>query len=639
MRSKTRRARSYRKCLHDELGNPEPPEKFKQLRGKRKTGAAIEGTSARPSRLKWLMIGAVIVIVVALAVTILMFTCRPSSKSVGTITSPLPSSTVALISEKSIAALPFENLSRDPDNAYFAIGIQDEILTRLAKIAALKVISRTSTQQYATRPGNLSEIANQLGVANILEGSVQKAGAEVHINTQLIRAATNEHLWAESYTRKLDNIFAVEAEVALAVAEALKAKLSGAEQQALGQKPTNSPEAYEAYLRALVLWREVSNDKRLKAVGELEKAVRLDPGFAFAWALLNNRSAERRAVAEETLSSALKLNPDLPEVQLAQGFFQYWVLRDYDAAQRSFEQLRPRLPNSPDIHEAFYLVSAAQGKLDESRVHTDEAVALNPRDSLLRLEAAWVRTATRDFPAALKSYDEALSIWPTDASLIAGKVFLYQALGDLDKAEVLVTLLHPTIEDMRGIGAICYQEELLRRHNSPRLQTAISLLQAWLVQNDSSPSKRADARNTLGYLQQFSGDTAAAKTSYVEARDQYEQMLKEQPANAHEICQNLADVYAGLEDHERALTFADRAISLIVPLKNPVRAAKYEETRARIAARFGMKDMAIPALEHLLKISYGDPLTPALLRLDPEFDSLRGDPRFQKLVSESKPKP
>src|SRR5205807_6950141 len=184
------------------------------------------------------------------------------------------------------AVLPFENLSSDPNNAYFATGIQDEILTRLAKIGALKVISRTSTQQYATRPGNLSEIARQLAVANILEGSVQRAGDQVHINAQLIQASTDEHLWAESYDRKLENIFGVEAEVATAVAEALKAKLTGTEQHALAEKPTNDPDAYDAYLRGIALWRDDNFPIRLKAIQPLEEAVRLDPNFAIAWAIL-----------------------------------------------------------------------------------------------------------------------------------------------------------------------------------------------------------------------------------------------------------------------------------------------------------------------------------------------------------------
>jgi len=229
------------------------------------------------------------------------------------------------IPEKSIAVLPFLNLSRDPDNAYFATGIQDEILTRIAKIGALKVISRISTKHYPSRPDNLPEIAHQLGVASILEGSVQRAADQVHINVQLISAATDEHLWAESYDRKLENIFGVEAEVATAVAEALNAKLTGAEQQALEQQPTNNPEAYDAYLRAVALWAESDTiDDAFKATTALDDAVRLDPNFAVAWALLAqihsiwyfwiDPTPARGTAAQKSLDTAVRLRPDSPDV-------------------------------------------------------------------------------------------------------------------------------------------------------------------------------------------------------------------------------------------------------------------------------------------------------------------------------------
>src|SRR5438477_3404347 len=360
--------------LHtEELGNREPPAKFKHLRGKKRTGAAIKKVATS----RWLLaIAAILIVAAFLAVGTLTLRHRPSAKPVSN--SP----------EKSIAVLPFENLSRDPDNAYFAAGIQDEILTRLAKIGALKVISRNSTQQYAARPDNLSEIARQLGVVNILEGSVQKAGDQVHINVQLIRAATDEHLWAESYNRKFENIFGVEAEVATAVAEALRTKLTGTEQKAIEQKPTNNPEAYDAYLRGIAPYREDNFIARLKAVHELEEAVRLDPNFTVAWALLTrgnslsfnfNAAPARRAAAQQSLETAVRLQPDLPEVQLAQAFYQLWVLRDYNRARESFESLRQKLPNSPDIPEGLYIISANQGRWEEARVHTEESIALSPR--------------------------------------------------------------------------------------------------------------------------------------------------------------------------------------------------------------------------------------------------------------------
>lgn len=558
-----------------------------------------------------------------------------------------PDESKSTVNAMSIAVLPFENLSRDPDNAYFAIGIQDEILTRLAKIGALKVISRISTQQYGARPANLSEIARQLSVANILEGSVQRTADKVHINAQLIRAATDEHLWAESYDRNLENVFAVEVEVASAVAEALKTKLTGAEQQALGQKPTSNPEAYDAYLRAIALYREIDAFARLESIKPLEEAVRLDPNFTEAWAFLTrvnslsyrftDSTPRRRAATERSLNTALKLKPDLAEVQLAQAFYQYWVLRDNDAARRSFEQLRTKLPNASDIPEALGMIARRQGRWEEGRALTDEAVALNPRDLLMRLEAAWAREVTRDFPAALRSYDEALNISPDDAETIHGKVRVYQALGDLDQADALLERLHPTVGSDTGFYTICYQARLRRRYGG-----AIKLVQTLLDQAGSLPTATLVQQKTLASyrwamadLQRLSGDAAKATVGYNQVRDAYEQLIKEQPDNTSELSLTLAIVYADLGDRERALAFSERAVDVTPLSKDVLFALKYETTRAYIATRFGDIDFAITALERLLKMP-GDspPLTPALLRLDPDYDSLRGDPRFQKLCQE-----
>src|SRR6476620_4296917 len=264
------------------------------------------------------------------------------------------------IAAKIIAVLPFDNLSDDKSNAYFAEGIQDEILTRLSKIAALKVISRTSTQKYKSAPDNLREVGQQLGVANLLEGSVQKAGNAVHINVQLIKAATDTHLWAESYDRELQNIFAVEGEVAKAIADQLRAKLTGQEEQVIATKPTDNPEAYDAYLRGLAYSLKTVNSpgNALAARKYLKEAVRLDPKFALAWALLSYTDAlgYRTAALQPTVAlreetrqateTALTLQPNLGEAILAKGSYHYFCLRDYDTAVRYFDQARQLLPNS-----------------------------------------------------------------------------------------------------------------------------------------------------------------------------------------------------------------------------------------------------------------------------------------------------
>src|SRR5205085_7887940 len=263
------------------------------------------------------------------------------------------------ILEKSVAVLPFENLSSDPDNAYFADGIQEEIRTRLARIADLKVISRNSTQRYQSKPGNLAEIAKQLRVAHILEGSVQKAADQVRVNVQLVNVQTDSQLWAETYDRKLNDIFSVESEIAKRIAESLQAKLTGREEQALVAKPTHNPEAYDAYLRGLAFEARsnYSSDALFKAIDFYDLAVRLDPNFALAWArlsgvhalLYSNRrdtTAARRGAAKAALENAQRLQPNTPEILLFTGYYQYWVLHDYGLAKATFERVSKKLPGN-----------------------------------------------------------------------------------------------------------------------------------------------------------------------------------------------------------------------------------------------------------------------------------------------------
>src|SRR6266404_1630234 len=341
----------------------------------------------------------------------------------------------ATIPDKSIAVLPFENLSSDKENAYFADGIQDEILTRLSKIADLKVISRTSTQQYQSKPGNLSEIAKQLGVAHIVEGSVQKAGNAVHINVQLIKAATDAHLWGESYDRELQNIFAVEGEVAKAIADQLRVKLTGQEEQVIAAKPTDNPEAYDAYLRGLAYFLKTGNTQAnsLGAQKYLKEAVRLDPKFALGWALLSDIDARGyitqalqptlalREEARQAAETALTLQPNLGEALLAKGNYHYACLKDYDTAVHYFEQARQFLPNSSQIPESLAYLTRRRGQWDRSESYFNEAEQLDPRNVQLLNQQALSYIDLRRFPEALRKFDQILDIIPDDVDILAEK--------------------------------------------------------------------------------------------------------------------------------------------------------------------------------------------------------------------------
>src|SRR5512132_2362892 len=333
--------------------------------------------------------------------------------------------------EKSIAVLPFENRSDDKANAYFADGIQEEILTRLAKIADLKVISRTSTQKYKSSPDNLREIAQQLGVANILEGSVQKAGDQVRVNVQLVNAQTDSHLWAETYDRKLTDIFGVESEIAKGIAESLQAKLTGREEQALAVKPTNNPEAYDAYLRGLAFDARYSSHvyqvlDAEKAIGFYERALQLDPNFVVAWARLSRLSSlvymnrydaatgARGDAAKRALENAQKLEPNSPDTLLALGYYQYWVLEDYGLAKTTFGRVSKVLPGSSEPPMALARIARREGHWDQSIAYFEQALTLDPRNVELLVDAARNYASVRQFPAALKLYDRVLDITPNN---------------------------------------------------------------------------------------------------------------------------------------------------------------------------------------------------------------------------------
>jgi eukaryotic-like serine/threonine-protein kinase len=551
--------------------------------------------------------------------------------------------------DKSIAVLPFENLSRDPDNAYFAHGIQQEILTRLAEIADLKVISRTSTQRYQSKPGNLSQIAKQLGVANILEGSVQKVADQVRVNVQLLDGQTDSHLWAETYDRKLTDIFSVESEIAKGIAESLQAKLTSREEQALAIKPTNNPEAYDAYLRGLAFEARSDFDALGKAIGSYEQAVELDPNFALGWARLSRGhgllyfreageiTASRRDAAKSALDTAQKLQPNSRETLLALGYYQFWVLRDYGLAKTTFKRVQKMLPGSSDALVGLAAVSRREGHWDESVAYWEQALALDPRNVELLVHAASTRTELRQFQAALKLYDRALDIVPNEPNLMASKAGIYQAEGNLEQAAKFLSQINAQTPSPIALGIKMTQLRLERNYAE-----VIRLLQARQARPPSaSETIKAITQVELALHQRVASDTAGAKVAAEQARNTLEQLCKNQPDNPDFVAL-LSLAYAALGEKDSAFKEAERAITLLPSAKDRVYGPSLEEILAVIQTMSGANSQAISTLTRLLQMPYyggfyfETPVTPALLGLDPLWDPLRGDPRFEKLVEEAK---
>src|SRR5437899_245035 len=499
----------------DEVGNPQLPKKFQVLRKQR-------------AQVRWAgMTAALLALVTIVAGIAVVSRNRVRSTPVAP--------------EKSIAVMPFQNLSEEKANAYFADGIQDEILTRLSKIADLKVISRTSTQHYKSAPTNLPEIARQLGVAHILEGSVQKSGDAVRVNVQLIKAANDSHLWADTFDRKLTDIFSVESEVAKAVADQLRAKLTGREEREIAAKPTDNPEAYDAYLRGLAYTLKTlpTTANALGAQKYLREAVRLDPKFALAWALfsfVNSRAygtqslqptVALREEARQAAETALTLQPNLGEALLATGSYYYACLKDYDTAVRYFEQARQLLPNNSRIPESLAYVARRRGEWARSELYFNEAEQLDPRNVYLITQHASNYICLRRFAEALRKLDEVLHITPNDLDTLVLKAGIAQAEGVLPRDSALLAPLHPAADDSSPLQTQVYQAILERRSAQ-----MISRLREILARPDPALGYfNGDLRFWLGWAQEVAGDHVAANESWRQARSELESLLKEQPEN------------------------------------------------------------------------------------------------------------
>ena len=539
------------------------------------------------------------------------------------------------ISDKSIAVLPFANLSDDKANAFFADGMQDEILTKLSKIGALRVISRTSTQRYASAPENLAEIARQLGVANILEGSVQKSGNAVHINVQLIGAAKDEHLWAESYNRTLEDIFGVEGEVAQAVADALKATLTGAERRVVAAKGTDNPAAYEAYLRA----RTEDNTSysflgTQKAVGDYLVAVHDDPKFAQAWAALavamanlyfngydNARSTDQ--AVRDAADTAMRLQPDLAETLWARGGYLYWVRRDFPAALELFKRALDKQPGDLDMLSSLFFIERRMGRWDDALGHYREALARDPRNVSLRVQGAceilfWLRR----YDEARAQLEEALTTAPDDTTAPSCLALVEQRLGRLDAADTWLARVPKDSGD--------YYEGLVHIDQA-RYRRDLAALTALV---EPPAARRTDAELTnvdyigmirLGHAQRQAGHADLARATF----ERLKRAIAAQTAGIDHVVAvgpltPLID--AGLGDYGRAIAAARHQLET----HDVLELATSTTVLAQVLALAGDRDAAIALLPKLLEMPAG--ITPALLTLDPMWDPLRDDPRFIALT-------
>jgi TolB-like protein/class 3 adenylate cyclase/Tfp pilus assembly protein PilF len=607
----------------DQFGNAKLPQRF-------------ETVQKRRTRLRWAEATAALL---ALAVFVVGIATFSRYRARSTLTAP----------EKSIAVLPFENLSDDKENAYFTEGVGGEILTDLAKIADLKVISRTSVMQYrnAVRR-NLREIGGQLGVAHVLEGSVQRRGGRVRVSAQLIDARTDAHLWAEHYDRPLDDVFAIQSEIAKAIADQLQAKLSPNEKKAIEQPPTTDLAAFDLYSRAkLLIEKAVFNEPKhsmlLEAIRLLEEAVARDPSFVLAYYQLAHahdqmylrefdHTQDRLDLASAAIQSVMRLRPDSGEAHLALAKHLYWGYRDYDRARQELAAARRALPNDPLPFLLTGYIDRREGRWDKATRNMERAVELDPQNFFTLQQIALTYTHLRRYADAAATLDRAVALAPKDVS-----VRVQRAGVDLDwRADTKP--LDSTIQ------AIIANEPAAIKH----------VVDQWLIlslwERDSSAAGRAlsllDANGCYGDIffprawcegrvALLRGELSSARDAFTRARKELEGVVSQQPDYAQALCA-LGMIDAVLGNKEDAIREGRRAVELLPVTKDSIDGAVLVEYLAVIYAWVGEKDLAFEQLRIASSIpgylSYGS------LRLDPLWDPLRGDAGFEKIVASLAPK-
>jgi TolB-like protein/Tfp pilus assembly protein PilF len=543
--------------------------------------------------------------------------------------------------DKSVAVLPFESFSDDKENAYFADGIQDDVLTNLSKIGDLKVISRTSVMPYRGKASNVREIGKALGVGSILEGSVRKVGNRVRVNVQLINADTDEHIWAEDYDRELTDVFAIQTDLAQKIANELRAKLSPSEKAQMERKPTDNGEAYLAFVQAHNLSMAVEDFEKLKQSEQLyQRAIDLDPNFALAIARYSQleswiqhtfeKTPERREKARALAERALELQPDLPEAHLALGFSYYYGDNNYDAALKEFEIAQRGLPNESEVYLALGAIQRRQGKWTESTANLEKAVSLNPKDIWPLQNLAFNYQMLRDFDNAKKTIDRALALDPTALGPLEVKSKLaILGEGDFSVAEKAFEAVKSVpMSDEQKLKTIGSRTEmfLLERKYQEGLQQAESLPDDQIA---AFPGGLCAKFYYIGFARKALQDEPGARAAFEKAKSSAEEQLRRSPDSEDAHIQ-LAKVLAQLGEKEAAVAEVQRATDLRPESKDAFGGPEITAGVAEVYAILGENDRAIEILDGLL--SRPSAITVEGLKINPIWDSLRRDQRFQALL-------
>ena len=558
----------------------------------------------------------------------------------------VPSRIGALAPKKSIAVLPFENLNDDQENASFVGGIQDDVVTNLSKIGQLKVIARSSVLTYKATPHNVREIAKALGVNTVLEGSVRRAGNRVRVNVQLITAANDEQIWAEAYERDMNDLFAIQSDLALQIASKLQANLSAAQKEQLGRKPTRSGEAYLCYIEANDIGaRYAALQPDLDRAEKLyEKAIQLDPSFALAFAQLSLIELQLNEIYDPTparydkaLSSAkqaLHLQPDLPEGHLALGACyakEDWSAPAIDAekAMAEFTTALRGAPNDARVLTAIGRIERHQGKWAESTAHLEKAAALDP-NTLERWDRLFFNhELMRNFPAASAALERVIALEPDSWYHYSHQAYLrYFLTGDLTAMERMLS--RPKSgkgpEGFYTVGRAAIARRLRRFDEAERI--LLEDPNENFSRNGLWPIPKA---LLLAHVYEGKKDKAKARACFEAARPQIEQTVQQRPNDAgwHVVA---AEVYTGLGRKEDAIREAIRATQIVPWASDKFIGAQMRDNLASIYAQFGEADLALPLIEQSLQHPAG--LYVHELRREPEWDGIRADPRFQQLLQQ-----